>query len=283
MDAVRRFREAMPAVLDRPNPWTIKGIQYEVDRNLLNTIKSIGEARASVFLDGPQSVPLKYLFGYGPQTREPGDVGLAQDDIYIPFWKNIELTQGVSPDKHGNVPMGFMKRLKRETSGSQIGMSASASAVRKRASRSGKRRAVYEGGIKIKGQMFQAIIARPTRKLVKGGRRVIDRNDGTQFEIGRMENQDVPRMLFLKADHADYKPILQDPWQKALDGAAATLPARLEYELMEKERHRAGKGVQSGRARKREYNALRQGKMLDSTKRSTAWRTGSPSWSRRPK
>lgn len=210
MDAVRRFRDRMPAVLDRPNPWTLKGLQYDVDKDLLNSIWSIGEARASVYLDGPQSVSLKYLFGYGAQTRQPGDVGLAAESIYVPFGDNIKLTQGVSPNKYGNVPQGFMRRLKRETLGLSVGMSTSAGAARNRASRAGKRRSVYEGSIKIKGTMVQAIMARSHRKpdrhknsFANGAWRVVN--------VPKMRDQDVPRVLFLKAEHAEYEPMLQRP------------------------------------------------------------------------
>lgn len=47
----------------------------------------------------------------------------------------------------------------------------------------------------------------------------------------------------------------------------ATLPARLRFELMEKGRHRGGVG---GRAKAREYAALRHGSVYDSTARTKA-------------
>jgi hypothetical protein len=50
---------------------------------------------ASVEVLPKQSVYLKYLFGVQDNTRLPGDVGLAQDKILIPWWDNIKLTQGV--------------------------------------------------------------------------------------------------------------------------------------------------------------------------------------------
>jgi hypothetical protein len=66
-----------------------------------------------------QSTYLKFLFGVQDNTRLPGDVGLAQDKILIPFWQNITLAQGVQPIQYGGVPRGFLARLSREVAGTK--------------------------------------------------------------------------------------------------------------------------------------------------------------------
>ncbi|MGU3466422.1 hypothetical protein ACLBXO_16370 [Methylobacterium sp. C33D] len=49
IDAVRRFRERMPAILDRPNGWTMDGLAYTADKEALSKITSLGQVKATIF------------------------------------------------------------------------------------------------------------------------------------------------------------------------------------------------------------------------------------------
>lgn len=98
-----RMREVLPQVLDNPTPWTRRAFQYT---------RSLGKGRqpgsdgpsSSVFVMDDQSVVLKFLMGQGTNTRLPGDVGLARDHILLPMWKNLTDTQGIKPNRYGNLP-----------------------------------------------------------------------------------------------------------------------------------------------------------------------------------
>ncbi|MBK3400463.1 hypothetical protein [Methylobacterium ajmalii] len=83
----------------------------------------------------------------------PGDVGLSQRHILIPWWDNITLTQCVRPTSNGGVPRSFVSRLVREAR------------LDRAPKRSGtqSRWGVYYGKIKLHGVPRLAFVARPPR------------------------------------------------------------------------------------------------------------------------
>ncbi|WP_200927260.1 hypothetical protein [Methylobacterium sp. Leaf88] len=121
--AVVGIRKQFHKTLKRNTPWTQSAIKYTrsgfVGLNQIERNDAGDGVWASVELMPKQSTYLKYLFGVGDNTRLPGDVGLAQDRILIPWWDNIKLTQGVTPTQYGGVPTGFLARLAREVQGTK--------------------------------------------------------------------------------------------------------------------------------------------------------------------
>lgn len=187
----------------------------------------------------------------------------------MPFWENIMLTQKVYPDRYGNVPTSFMRRVRRNVTDLVTGLSDTSEAKRKRGARaSGKWPGMWSGQIKLKGEYVQAIIARPPRKAVGSkadkSRKFMSSTRGV-VQTRRVVETDVPRILFIRPPEAHYEPILQKPWEDSLAKAMTTLPARLEYELMRKRRRSEDRDGVGGRAKMREYNSLRYGKVYDST------------------
>lgn len=115
--AVVGIRQQFDKHLRRKSPWTQSAIKYQ--RSSAGGLNAIEQGKtdglfSAVYVMPKQSVYLKYLFGMQDNTRLPGDVGLAQNHILIPWWQNITLTQGVAPTRHGGVPTGFLARLRRE-------------------------------------------------------------------------------------------------------------------------------------------------------------------------
>ncbi|OYX00223.1 MAG: hypothetical protein B7Z14_09690 [Bosea sp. 32-68-6] len=246
MDAARRFRARVPVLIDRPTQKTLDGIVlYELDRAALSTIRSVDQVQASIKVGPLVSIWMKHFFGAGPQKREPGDVGLAQDAIWVPFWNNITVTQGVRPDRHGNVPQGFVGRIKRE--------------IKAGASGNGKdgQWRVWEGPFTVKGVTRQSIVAAPPRKKLRrrrgeeadfadGTREFID-NDGRRRVVPVVKpirnakdgaKSETPRVLFVEVDHAEYPNLLEAAWQESSAKAAESFGARLDKELDEKWRHK---------------------------------------------
>lgn len=247
MDAARRFRARVPVLIDRPTQKTLDGIVlYELDRAALSTIRSLDEVRASIQVGPLVSIWMKHFFGDKPQKREPGDVGLAQDAIWVPFWNNISVTQGVKPDRHGNVPQGFVGRIKREIKAGASGNG-----------RDGQWR-VWEGPFTVKGVTRQSIVAAPPRQKRKRRKRGDDGEfmDETREFTGAdgrtrtvpivrpIKNEkdssrvETPRVLFVEVDHAEYPNLLEAAWQESSAKAAESFSARLDKELDEKWRHK---------------------------------------------
>jgi hypothetical protein len=111
-----------------------------------------------MFTRADQSIVMKYALGDGRQVRRPGDVGLARDRIYVPHWKNLQMTQGISRNQYGNVPGGVAARLAREAAGTR--------AKRRVAGRWG----VYKGEVEVGGSRLMGYIARPGRDKAPRGK-----------------------------------------------------------------------------------------------------------------
>ncbi|MCX4197402.1 hypothetical protein OMR07_19075, partial [Methylobacterium organophilum] len=109
--AVLGIRQQFHKHLKSNTPWTESAIKYKRSSAAgLNAIEA-GTNDAGLFLAvyvmPRQNTYLKYLFGVQDNTRLPGDVGLAQDKILIPWWDNIKLTQGVQPTQYGGRTEGL--------------------------------------------------------------------------------------------------------------------------------------------------------------------------------
>ncbi|MFC6048023.1 hypothetical protein ACFPYM_09270, partial [Methylobacterium hispanicum] len=170
---------------------------------------------ADAFALDDQSVVLKFLMGDGPRTRLPGDVGLARERILVPNWRALEATQGIKPNKHGNLPGGVAARLKREAAGT----------VARRRVRG--RWGVYESELPVGGSHIMGYIARPPRVKKPVGKN------------GRMiwVNQGRPRLLLAAIPQATYRPILQQKWVEAQREALAAVSGTVAAQLEENLRH----------------------------------------------
>ncbi len=235
--AVVGIRAQFHKHLKRNTPWTQSAIKYKrssaAGLNAIEAGTNVDGLFSAVYVMPRQSTYLKYLFGVQDNTRLPGDVGLAQDKILIPFWQNITLTQGVQPTQYGGVPRGFLARLSREAAGTKAKARAST------ASRWG----VYKGTINLHGQPRLAYIARPPRVAVDTGETAqifSNRRGGRVVNVGRrMRDIDHPRILFLAVDRATYKPILERPWEEACQAAAARIPQIMAEQLADNLAHAA--------------------------------------------
>lgn len=139
-----------------PTPWMRNAF---TDTRALS--KNRGEVEADVGVRPTQSIVMKYAMGSGPQIRRPGDVGLAQDEIYVPNRRNLGLTQGIHRNSYGNLPGGVAARLARKA--------LVQSAKRQRPGRWG----VYRGEVDVRGQPHHGNIARlprGTAPIGKNGR-----------------------------------------------------------------------------------------------------------------
>jgi hypothetical protein len=279
IDAADRFRKAMPAVLDRPVPWVIRGVaSVKADLN----VARLDEVSSAIKIRPDQSAILKYQMGLTDQVRRPGDVGLAERDVWIPVPDNIRKVTGTRLQQ-GNVPSGtasaiksrmaekppaipyqkFGARLKKGRLGMstvEFGMQTrirDAEARRKREAYQ-KRWGVFEGEIKVHGQPVKAVIGRPPRttwdKASADARLAFkSRNPGAETRSGFLDRRahgrsvpqmvpvDTPRILFILKARATYQPVLQPAWTAAAEAAVATLPDRLEKELAEKASFRASR------------------------------------------
>lgn len=80
------MRDATDDMFKTATPWMLKAWQYRRSPGKSRSLRDGVEAEAYVAND--QSVVMKYAMGDGRNTRLPGDVGLAQDRILVPHWKN---------------------------------------------------------------------------------------------------------------------------------------------------------------------------------------------------
>ena len=158
--------------------------------------------------------------GDGPNVRMPGDVGLARDRILVPNWRALEATQGIRPNRYGNLPGGVAARLKREAAGS--------GSKRRVKGRWG----VYEGEISTGGSRIMGYIARPPRVKKPEGKN------------GRMiwVSQGAPRLLLAAIARATYRPILQRRLVEAQQAALAAVPETMAAQLAENIQHAADRG-----------------------------------------
>ncbi|WP_298958546.1 hypothetical protein [uncultured Methylobacterium sp.] len=109
IDAVNRFRGEIPNVWHAPNKATRDALRYTVDKDALGRIASVGEAKASVFVQALQSTWLKYSFGDGRQARPGGDVGIEayfadQTRVAIPVNDNLHRAGLGSSGANGEPP-----------------------------------------------------------------------------------------------------------------------------------------------------------------------------------
>lgn len=210
--------QATAEAIDRPTPWMARAWQYT---RAFGPGTGSGDAvSADVFALDDQSIVLKYLMGDGPNVRMPGDVGLARQKILVPNRRALEATQGIKPNKFGNLPGGVAARLKREAAGT--------SAKRRARGRWG----VYEGELHVGGSRIMGYIARPPRVRKpegKGGRMI-------------WVNQGRPRLLLAAIPRATYQPILQRRWVEAQQAALAAVPETMAAQLQENLRQAAERG-----------------------------------------
>lgn len=235
IDAVRRFRERVPKVLDNPTEATVDAASYKLDREALNAITRLDQVKATVYINPVASIWLKYAFGDGTNRREPGDVGLAETAIKLPVWDNIKIVFGVGPDRHGNVPRGLMPKIKALQGRPQVKGSWG----------------VYETTMTVRGQERTALVGRPPTKTLTGtSTSFIDpsKPEGKKRrKVTKVVATDIPRVLFIDAPHADYEPMLQEPWDQSLLEAAGNFSQWMQDELDEKRWHQAGKEARAER------------------------------------
>ncbi|GJD87258.1 hypothetical protein BHAOGJBA_0758 [Methylobacterium hispanicum] len=230
--AVLGIREQFHKHLKSNTPWTQSAIKYQ--RSTAGGLNAIEQGKAdglfsAVYVMPKQSTYLKYLFGLQDNTRLPGDVGLAQRHLLIPWWDNIKLTQGVQPTRFGGVPTGFLARLAREAQGTKAPKRSGTSS----------RWGVYFGEITLHGQKRLAYVARPPRVATSESMYIPGRDGGMRLVGRRMRDIDHPRVLFLAVDRATYKPILEQPWQEACEAAAARIPQIVAEQLADNLFHAA--------------------------------------------
>lgn len=230
------MRRAGAELLDRPTPWTLQGFAY---RRALSKNRSVNDGFFSEFyVQDDQSIVLKYHLGAGNNVRYPGDVGLAQDRIWIPAWENLAKVQGIKPNQYGNLQGGVMARFVRESQGD----------VNKR------RRNPNSGGIfkttqTIAGVETDVYKSRPRRVrdnsaippksgryILRGGedggfRKVFERSDGSEAQVPRMRNEGAPKVLMYSISKANYAPTLQQAWDNEVRDAVDAIPDLMASEL----------------------------------------------------
>jgi len=189
--AVLGIRQQFHKHLKSNTPWTESVIKYKrssaAGLNAIEAGTNDAGLFSAVYVMPKQSTYLKYLFGVQDNTRLPGDVGLAQDYILIPWWDNIRLTQGVQPTRYGGVPTGLVARLAREAAGNKA----------KARSSTASRRGVYKGTITLHGQQRLAYIARPPRVFVdtcETQQNFSNRRGGRVVKVGQRKGIDYPRI-----------------------------------------------------------------------------------------
>jgi hypothetical protein len=101
------FRQALPKALDTPVPFTSRGISFR--RARLSEAK-LDNLQSAMTVLPVQSTYLKYVLGDGPNTRRPGDVGLARKHVWLPSTENIQKTMGIR-SKGGALPAGAAARI----------------------------------------------------------------------------------------------------------------------------------------------------------------------------
>ncbi|MHC2001835.1 hypothetical protein ACYQR9_15550 [Methylobacterium sp. CM6241] len=212
-----RMNEATEDVVDNPTTWMKRAWAYR--RGLSKQRRRPGEVSADTYVLDDQSIVMKFLVGDGPNVRRPGDVGLAKDRILLPNWRNLALTQGIRPDRHGNLPGSVAARLNREAGGT----------VAKR--RVKGRWGVYKGEIPVGGSRLLGYIVRPPRVKAPLGKN------------GRMiwVNQGRPRILLV----AVHKSVLQVPYEVAvrdvMDGIPELMAAELDDAIAYQQRIASGR------------------------------------------
>lgn len=223
------MRQVLPSVLDRPTEWSKRAFQY---RRALGKGRGVSAGVYSEFYVLPnQSVVFKYLMGMGQNVRLPGDVGLAQDRIYLPAYDNLAKTQGIRPNAQGNLPGGVMARLAREAEGN-----------RNKRRRNGDSGGVFKKEVTINGVTSMAYINRPKRTYTGETHAIHNRRTGRFYTVRKPTYTDRPRILMFSVPKALYDPILQAPWDNAVREALDAIPERMASELQSALAHMAATG-----------------------------------------
>lgn len=211
------MRQVLPSVLDRPTVWSQRAFQY---RRALGKGRGVSAGVYSEFYVLPnQSVVFKYLMGMNQNVRLPGDVGLAQDRIYLPAYDNLAKTQGIRPNAQGNLPGGVMARLAREAEGNRN---------KRRKDDSG---GVFKKEVTINGVTSMAYINRPKRTYTGETHTIHNRRNGRFYNVRKPTYTDRPRVLMFSVPKATYDPILQAPWDNQVREALDMIPERMASEM----------------------------------------------------
>lgn len=226
-NVTRDMREATGEVFRDPTPWMVQGWQY---RRSLAKGRDVGIVEAEAYVRDEQSTVLKYAMGDRRSVRLPGDVGLAQDRILLPHWKNLAMTQGIRPNRSHDLPGATMARLIRNSQGVYAKRSVPG------------RWGVYKGEVKVGGSRLMGYIARPPRERVKATDAGLERSifvngRGKVKTPTRMVNLGRPRILLIETRQAEYRPIMQDPWVAANASARRNVNDLMARELAESIRH----------------------------------------------
>lgn len=223
------MRDATGDVFKDATPWMLKAWQYRRSLGKGRSLRDGVEAEAYVADD--QSVVMKYAMGDSRNTRLPGDVGLAQDRILVPHWKNLALTQGIKPNASHDLPGATMARLARNAEGQY--------AKRTVAGRWG----VYRGEIRVGGSRLMGYIARPPRVRAQADEygnaksRFINAK-GKVKTLPKVVNLGRPRILMVEIPRAEYRPVMQRPFEDAVGQAQRGVADLMATELAENLRHR---------------------------------------------
>ncbi|WHQ68632.1 hypothetical protein [Methylorubrum extorquens] len=221
-----------------PPPWMVNGWQY---RRSLAKNRDAGLVEAEAYVGDDQSAVLKYAMGDGENTRLPGDVGLAQDRILLPHWRNLLETQGIRPNASHDLPGATMARLIRNSQGVYAKRSVPG------------RWGVYKGEVKVGGSRLMGYIARPPRvraPVTDAGtqRSLFVNKRGKVKSPTKVINLGRPRILLISIPRAEYRPVMQDPWVAANAAARRNVADLMAGELAENIRHQGAKAAK-GRLR----------------------------------
>lgn len=237
------MRRAGAEILDRPMPWTLQGFAY---RRAMSKSRHYSDGFFSEFyVQDDQSIVLKYHLGVGNNIRYPGDVGLAQDRIWIPAWDNLAKSQGLKPNQYGNLQGGIMSRFVRESQGD-------ASKRRSNPNSGG----IFKTTQVISGVETDVYKSRPRRVrdddampkrgrsvLVMGPnggyRQVFERSNGSEARVPPMRNEGTPKVLMYSIAKANYKPTLQKAWDREVYDAVDAIPDLMASELARNLAHAA--------------------------------------------
>jgi hypothetical protein len=209
--ACRGATDAIDVAFDNPTPWMRRAFGYT------RALNRTGDAvQADLFTKADQSTVRKYGMGDGPQTRRPGEVGLARDRLYVPHWRNLALTQGINRNQYGNLHGGVAARLNREAAGTR--------AKRRVAGRWG----VYKGEIEVGGRSHRLHSPPAPGQGARGQGRAHDHGEPR-----------APPALLVAIEQATYQPVMQEPYDRAVSRAVAMIPEIMEAELTDAIAHQA--------------------------------------------
>ncbi|MFJ7441074.1 hypothetical protein ACIQW5_25850 [Methylorubrum thiocyanatum] len=231
------MRGATDTVFKDATPWMRQAWQYRRSLGKGRTVYDEVEAEAYVLDD--QSAVLKYAMGQATNTRLPGDVGLAQDRVLVPHWKNLALTQGIRPNASHDLPGATMARLVRNSQGQYAKRSVPG------------RWGVYRGEVRVGGSRLMGYIARPPRvraPVTDAGTQKTTFADarGKAKTVSRVVNLGRPRILLVSIPKAEYRPVMQGSFEDAVAAARRNVADLMAAELANNIAHQ---GYKSGQGR----------------------------------